>query len=230
MPGEWGDDKRVATSPARSDPPRPSHGEQDSVASVNAADQNSRMQTSLRCVCVALVALLLGAAEPSPFNALKARDAATAYEKEMRRAEEEYTRRAATARKTFREALVVAKGVAMKKADLDDANRMQAQIELLTKELGEPPPPGRAPDPVLVVRSARYGAGQKWADVTEIVRSHVRAGTLVESYDHIPDPVSGYRKTLIIEGTFGGKEFILHDSESHKLTFGQPPRETPSGK
>ena len=184
------------------------------------------MRTSLRCGIVALLAVLLGAGELPSFKALKARDATAAYEKEMKKAEEEYARRAAAARKNFREALVVAKGVAMKKGDLDDANKMQGQIEQLAKELGEPPAPGKRPEPVLVVHSARYGAGQKWADVTEIVQSHVRDGVLAESYDHIPDPVPGYRKTLIIEGTFGGKEFVLHDSESHKLTFGQPKRES----
>ena len=199
------------------------------VAAVRSTDQNSAMRTSIRWGTIALVALL-GAAEPLSFKALKARDAAAAYEKDMRKAQEEYDRRAAAARKAFRDALTVAKAVAMKKGDLDDANRMQAQIEQLTKELGEPPPRGTPQAPVLEVRSARYGAGQKWADVTELVQSHVRDGMLVEGYDNMPDPVPGYRKALIIEGTFGGTEFVLTDSESHKLTFGQPPSDKSQDK
>jgi hypothetical protein len=175
---------------------------------------------------VALALVLLGATADEPaFKNVRAREAAAAYEKDQRRAEDEYNKRMSAARNKYREALSGAKNAAMKSGDLDDANHMQAEIEQLSDDTKGPPRPAKVEGPV-VVRSASYGAGDKWADVTKTVRSHVRGPGLANFYEGLPDPAYGVHKSLVIEGTYGGKDFVLTCGEDRsKYYFGEPPRE-----
>ena len=188
------------------------------------------MRKTLQWAAAALAVALLGAAaDPPEFKNMRARDATSAFEKDQRRAEDEYNKRMATARTKYKEALAGAKNAAMKSGDLEDANRMQAEIDQLSEEIKSPARLARADGP-LTVRSARYGAGDKWADVTQNVRSHVHGGGLVNFYEGLPDPAFGVHKSLVVEGAYGGKDFVLTLGESRATYyFGEPPREK-SGK
>jgi hypothetical protein len=188
---------------------------------------NSVMRTSIHVgiMCLALVLLVaLVAADEPGFTNIKAREAAASYDKEQRRAEDDYSKRMTAARTKYLEALAAAKNAAMKNGNLDDANRMQAAIERLSEDIKATARPAKA-EGSLVVRSAQYGAGDRWADVTKNVRSHLRGGGMTNFYEGFPDPAHGVEKNLVIEGTYGGKEFVLTCGEDRSnYYFGEPPR------
>lgn len=172
---------------------------------------------------------LFGAPDTSPFKTVKARDARVAYEAQLRRTEEEYAAKISAAQKAYRSALDEAKLAAMKAGNLDEANRIQAELALLDQQLKAAIEPRRH-DRGLVIESARFGVDDKWADVTTFVRDRVADGVL-RPLGGVPDPAFGRHKTIMILGTYGGREFVLSfttDNPLSSIVFGQPPKDAPA--
>ncbi|MHC4250444.1 MAG: glycosyl hydrolase, partial [Planctomycetota bacterium] len=89
-------------------------------------------------------------------------------------------------------------------ARLDERSaELRALLAPVAPEGGGPAAAGK-----LVVTSARYGAGETWIDVTEIVRKHARGDRLSIKVDvpkPFPDPLVGTVKTLEVEYVLGGR-------------------------
>jgi HEAT repeat protein len=98
-----------------------------------------------------------------------------------------------------------------------------AVAQALVAELG---PIAAAPQqrpPVLVIKSARYGAGDRWVDVTEALRAAVRNNSLqVEASNSLAgDPAPGVVKELQIVYSLGDQEFSLRVKEGEMIRLGE---------
>jgi HEAT repeat protein len=86
----------------------------------------------------------------------------------------------------------------------------------------------------LVIKSARYGAGNQWADVTETVSAMINANSLLvqASNSLAGDPAQGVMKELQVTYTLGGEEKSVVVAEEGTLQIGEGvpdsnPREAP---
>ncbi|MCY2954413.1 MAG: hypothetical protein NTU53_20980 [Planctomycetota bacterium] len=177
---------------------------------------------------LALIALtaLLHAAETASIKSLKAREAKTVFEAELKKTEDAYYERIQAARRTYRDSLVQAKAAVMKNGDLDDANAIQAQLKEIESQIKNPPV-GIKSSRGLVIDRATYGLDNKWMDVTPIIRSQVADDTM-SSLGRLPEPAFGRNKTIFIQGTYAGREFLLSfngGDPGATLIFGKPPKD-----
>ncbi|MDB5293560.1 MAG: hypothetical protein JWL69_4801 [Phycisphaerales bacterium] len=158
---------------------------------------------------VLICACLSGAdsSNPPPFKSYKAKDARAFFDAEMKKADEEYAAKSLKAMKTYRDALVQAKAIATKSGDLDDANAIQATIKRLDESMSDDAAPAKTRS-ALVINKARWGSGAKWEDVTKLAQSKVENGAL-KPMGALPDPVFGQQKTLVMEGLYGGRPFMI---------------------
>lgn len=94
----------------------------------------------------------------------------------------------------------------------------------LVAELGRfAPPPAEAPK-VLTIKKARYGAGDKWADVTDKLAAAVSNNALSATASNAmagADPAPGVVKQLEITYTVGGEEKTAVVPENETLQLGQ---------
>jgi hypothetical protein len=93
---------------------------------------------------------------------------------------------------------------------------------------GGKPPGGRTltADQGLVVTRASFRSDRAGIDVTDAVRNAAADGLFQRKEVSWPDPDFGRRKTLVIHGTYGGKEFVLTATDNEfmeGLSFGAPP-------
>ena len=78
-----------------------------------------------------------------------------------------------------------------------------------------------------MIERAQSGCGDKWADVTALVRSRQK-NDAVNNVPNLPDPAWGKQKTMIVEGIYGGKQFILSFNARDpggRLVFGKRSKE-----
>jgi len=170
----------------------------------------------------AAICFLIGA-DQVDFTTVRARDAKIAYDDAMKKAETEYNQKVFLATKNYRTRLEAAKGAVMAAGKLDEIRALQAEMDRADQELKDykdtRPVSGRG----LIIGKAQYGLGDKWADVTDLVRSRHR-NDAVNQVPNMPDPAFGKHKTIIIQGTYGGKEFVLsfNTRAPETLVFGSP--------
>jgi hypothetical protein len=165
-----------------------------------------------------------------PIKSVRVTDAKAAYEAEVRRAETDRANRVLAAKRAYKAVLDAAKAQAMKQGDLNEANRIQAEIVTTEAEIkaGAAGPAAKAGG--LVITAARYGIPGEMKDVTELVRSKVIGDALPSPTKGLPDPAFGKMKTFVLEGTYGGREFVLDLPEEFpaaRLYFGPPPKAKP---
>ncbi len=88
-------------------------------------------------------------------------------------------------------------------------HREPYEIELVEWETPETLPGLVEVSADLQIVSARYGFGDKWVDVTDVLRNRVRGGTLVvrASNSLAGDPIYGVAKQLKVEYETGGKVY-----------------------
>jgi len=167
--------------------------------------------------------MVLAGADQVTFKTIRARDAKIAYDDAMKRAQTEYNEKVLLATKNYRARLEAAKGAVMAAGNLDEIKTFQAEMDRLDQELKDykdtRPVSGRG----LIIGKAQYGLGDKWADVTELVRSRQR-NDAVNQVPNLPDPAWGKQKTIIIQGMYGGKEFVLsfNARAPETVVFGSP--------
>jgi hypothetical protein len=145
---------------------------------------------------------------------------------------DEYRLRVLKAKRTYRDALLVAKQAAMKNTNLDEANAVDAEVRNVDLELQavastDAPSPGGP----LVITHAQYGIEGHWLDITKLMNSQIHQGR-IESVTDLSDPASGMAKMTVIYGTIGGKKFTLQFPEQfplNHLIFGVPPVPVRSG-
>src|SRR5258705_8289010 len=177
------------------------------------------------CLWVGLapICLLLGA-DQLTFKTIKARDAKVAYDEAMNKAQVEYNAKVLATKRNYRSRLENAKGAVLQSADLEEANKLAAEMKKLDQEIKEStvPPTMRG----LLIQRAQYGAGDKWADVTELFRGRQKNDALNNIPD-LPDPLRGKHKILIVEGIYGGKEFVMSFTinPGETFVFGAPSRD-----
>ena len=177
-----------------------------------------------RWFCLGMLPLvLLVGADQVTFKTIRARDAKAAYDDAMKKAELEYNQKVLLATKNYRTRLEAAKGAVLAEGNLEEIRALQAELDRLEAELKDykdtRPVAGRG----LIIGKAQYGLGDKWADVTEMVRSHQK-NDAVNQIPSMPDKAFGKQKTLIIQGMYGGKEFVLsfNTRAPETLVFGSP--------
>jgi hypothetical protein len=169
-------------------------------------------------------------APAAPINSARVRDAKLACDAEVRRAESDLADRTLAAKRAYKAALDAAKAQVMKQGDLDEANRIHAEAVATEAEIKSLAAAAR---PVasrgLVITAARYGVPGNMKDVTDLARAHIVADAL-PPLKTLPDPAFGQAKTFVLEGTFGGREFVLTLPEAFAasgLYFGAPPKTKP---
>jgi len=176
------------------------------------------------CIGILAVCLLMGADQVG-FKTIRARDAKIAYDEALKKAQGEYNEKVLTARKNYRMGLDAAKAQVMQSGDLDEANKLAAEVKKLDQEIkeGAVPPTMRG----MLIRRAKFGIDDKWADVTDIIRHRLLNNAIVGMGD-LPDPAFGKNKTLVLEGMYGGKDFVLSFNLGRPGTtfvFGMPSEE-----
>jgi hypothetical protein len=169
-----------------------------------------------------LVLILLGADQVT-FKTIRARDAKVAYDDAMKKAEAEYNQKVFLATKNYRARLETAKGAVLAGADLEENKTLQAEMDRLDQDLKDYKDTRPVGARGLIISKAQYGIGDKWADVTQQVRNGQK-NDAVNRLQSLPDPAFGRHKTLIVQGVYGGKEFVLAFSEGGpgSLVFGAP--------
>jgi hypothetical protein len=171
-------------------------------------------------VGIAPICLLL-AADQLTFKTIKARDAKVAYDEAMNKAQVEYNAKVLAAKRNYRSRLENAKGAVLQSADLEEANKLAAEMKKLDQEIKERAVPQDMRG--LFIARARWGVGDKWVDITELVRKK-NSGEVLARISDVPDPAWGKSKTCVIEGMYGGREFVLSFSQAgvESLVFGLP--------
>src|SRR6267143_96335 len=164
-------------------------------------------------------------AAPPTFKNNKAKEAKQAYDEEVKKAEAEFNTRIIAAKRNYRARLEGGKLQATQAGDLDDANKIAAELKKVDQEIKEykDVPPGISKG--LVIRKARHGVGEEWADVTDVLRNRISSDSL--TLDALPDPAPGKSKSTIVEGFYGGREFVLSFNDAggdprKTFVFGQP--------
>jgi hypothetical protein len=177
--------------------------------------------TAFLLICACLVGA--DAPEPPTFKSPKARDGRTLFDAEMKSADEEYAAKALKSMKTYKDTLLQAKGIATRSGDLDDANAIQATIKHLDEDMADVTAQGKAKG-VLTITKVQWGSETKWVDVTKLAQANVQNGAL-RPMGPLPDPASGKDKTLVMEGIYGGRPFMIvyntADSQGD-FYFGKP--------
>ena len=164
-----------------------------------------------------------------PFKSGNALEARSAYVRAMNKARDDYRQHILKAKRVYRDSLNEAKQAAMKTGNLDEANAVQAELKIVDTEIAaipNLPPPDIAPE--LVIRRARYGADQRQEDITRSLNAQIQDGR-IDNVPVVPDPAPGTIKSVVIEGTYGGVDFVLAFPESfplHHLRFGRPTNPT----
>ena len=76
--------------------------------------------------------------------------------------------------------------------------------------------------PGLTILSARYGAGDAWIDVTEVIRGHVKENALSIIVDerYLDDPLKGVNKTLLVECQLGERKLTASARDRTPLKIG----------
>jgi hypothetical protein len=172
------------------------------------------------------------------FKSSQAKSVQAAYARGLAEAEKEYNRKVLEVTQTYQQGLRGPLTAATKGGNLDEANRIDAEIKRVTEEIADlrkaatrKAKPAAAGRGGLVIERARYGmAGTKdtWVDITRETRAAVRGGGLVGLNDApritAGDPSPGQRKTLEIVGTLDGRPFSLHmrDGSPFETYFGEP--------
>ena len=98
-----------------------------------------------------------------------------------------------------------------------------AVAQALVAELGPITAAPQQRPPLLVIKSARYGAGDRWADVTEVLRAAVRNNSLqIEASNSLAgDPAPGVVKQLELVYSLDGQEFSLRVREGETVKIGE---------
>jgi hypothetical protein len=165
------------------------------------------------------------ARETPAFKTPAALEARAACARATNKARDEYRQHVLKAKRAYRDALVEAKKAVMKAGDLDEANALQAELKMAEKDMAAIPTlPPPHPGPDLVIRHATYGAGERQEDVTRALNLQVRDGR-IDEVPGLADPAPGVLKTMVIEGAYGGANFVLNITESfpvQHLKFGRP--------
>jgi len=160
--------------------------------------------------------LLMGA--DVVFKTIRARDAKVAYDETMKKLQMDFDEKILTAKKNYRARLEGAKGSVMQGGDLNEMNMLQAEMKRLDKEIKDYKDTRPAAGRGLLVQRAQYGGGDKWADVTDLFRNRQRNDALNNIPD-LPDPARGKHKILVVEGNYGGKDFVLSFTINPGETF-----------
>jgi hypothetical protein len=170
-----------------------------------------------------------------PIGAPRSPQAVTAQEKHdaaVKRAHDAYIQAQIIADRQLVDDLDVALATEMKLGPdgLGEATRIQAARAKAVEDLksadeasNEGVEQDHAPQPLLVLRSARNGIAEKWVDVTDEIKQRAEANSL-NGYGSLPG-VPGRANTLVIDGTYGGREFELSFSAANlgeTLYFGPP--------
>jgi len=74
----------------------------------------------------------------------------------------------------------------------------------------------------LIIHSAKYGAKDKWNDVTQLLRSKISAGRVelrVSNENLGGDPVPGVVKELVLDYSYGGKRSTKKILENETLSL-----------
>jgi len=169
----------------------------------------------------------LVAADQVAFKTIKARDAKATYDDAMKKAETEYNEKVMRATKIYLSRLEAAKGAVVQSGDLDEANNLQAEMKRLEQEIKDFNDTRAVLERGLLIERAQSGFGDKWADVTALVRSRQK-NDAVNNVPNLPDPAWGKQKTMIVEGIYGGKQFILSFNARDpggRLVFGKRSKE-----
>jgi hypothetical protein len=156
------------------------------------------MKTLTALGLAALFCLGAPAQTGDAFTSPAAKAAKAKFDKAAAELHKRHAQEAAELRQVYVRELTAARAEALKANNLEEAQRIVAAIkeqeEALKAPESEPGPGGR-----LVVITARYGADERWTDVTKQVRSLVRGNRLaIPSVEGLPDPAFGVRKALVI--------------------------------
>ena len=163
---------------------------------------------------------------PPTFKTESTWEARAASVRAIERAQADYRQQVLKAKQKYRDALQQAKAAAMKSGNLDEANAVQAELAQVEKDIRGIPDlstPQMAPPPELIIRRASYGVEGRATDIAQLMNTQIRNGR-IDSVNP-PDPASGVVKSVKIEGTYGGYDFVLSFPENfplHHLVFGRP--------
>src|SRR4051812_45167739 len=122
------------------------------------------------CLGITPFVLLMGADQVT-FKTVRARDARVAYDDAMKKAQTEYNQKVLLATKNYRARLESARGAVMAAGNLDEIKALQAEMDRLDQELKDYKDTRPVEARGLFIEKAQYGLGDKWADVTELMRS-----------------------------------------------------------
>src|SRR5438477_4372178 len=147
------------------------------AASATGESMKNRRCSLISCLVAASMVLLVGADQVT-FKTIRARDAQVAYDDAMKKAELEYNQKILLATKNYRARLEAAKGPVLAAGNLDEIKALQAEMDRLDQELKDykdtRPVAGRG----LIIKNAKFGIGDRWTDVTELVRNGTRNNTI----------------------------------------------------
>ena len=177
------------------------------------------MKSRRWCVVSSLLAapiLLLIGADQVTFMTVRARDAKIAYDDAIKKAELEYNQKVLLATKNYRTRLEAARGAVVAEGNLDEIRALQAELDRLEGALKDYADTRPVVARGLIIHKAQFGIGERWADVTDHLRNGIRNNAL-DTVANLPDPAYGKYKTMIIHGTYGGKEFLLSFTERNRV-------------
>ena len=165
-----------------------------------------------------VVLLGLAGAQAAPNPKAPAVDARVKYAAALKQAEREYGEALLNAKSELVKHLEKELTAATKAGDLDDALALRKEAQQLQEEIRElaKRPDDRAP---IKVVSARYGAEDSWADLTEDVQKMVKDNRLAVPGQlwQRKDPLRNRDKQIVVECDIGGDRRILVSADENNF-------------
>jgi hypothetical protein len=157
------------------------------------------------------------------YKSRRARKALVQYDEALKKLNQEYAKNLAGIQKQYADELEESRKAALEAKNLDDAQRILTTLIALEEEMKE----GKA-GPGFVLLSAKYGAADKWIDVTTNLRRLLkRREPLSVAPDElrVNDPAFGLKKSLAVVYQMQGKIHLEMFSDGSSVVI-PPARKT----
>jgi hypothetical protein len=164
------------------------------------------MSQTLRVfICLCVSAPLLAQTTDESFKSARARKALEKYDEAVKKLNQEYAKTLTALQKEYGDELEECRKAALQAKSLDEAQRILAAQKGLEEDMKE-----EKAGPGFLLISAKYGAGDKWIDVTANLRRLMRRGPLTVAPDElrVNDPAFGLKKALVVAYRIQGKTHL----------------------
>jgi len=164
------------------------------------------MSQALRgVILVCLTTPLLAQSTDDNFKSARARKALTQYEDGVKKLNQDYAKNLAALQKQYADELEECRKTALEAKNLNEAQRVLTALTALEEEMKE-----EKAGPGVLLISPKFGAADKWIDVTANLRRLMKRGPVSVTPEdlRVSDPAFGQNKSLAVAYRLQGRTHL----------------------